>query len=535
MHYIINNLMVLYFRKYYVDFIKSSFNPINEQLNIMKRIINSNKNTLFGKNHYFKKIKNYNDFKKQIPLTNYNYYENYIKKIINGENHIITNGKIDILEPTSGTTKGTKLIPYSKSLQNDFQKGIYPWLYDLYNSNKQLTKGTAYWAISPSTPIEEIDSKITIGFKRDSQYLGYFGEIIEKTMAVPSYISSIQDIDMWKYYTVLFLLRDKNLSFISVWNPEYLNILIQCIYNKWDNLLRDIKEGFSINGNIKRHIPGNPIRYKQLFKCKNKNRIEFTHIWEKLSLISCWTSGNAKYALKKTKRIFPNTEIQGKGIIATEAFVSFPIIGQVESILSVKSHFFEFQDMISKKICLVNELKENRKYSIIVTNSGGFYRYTLKDIIEIKGFYNKLPIIKFIGKEDLVLDYFGEKLEEVFIVDILEQSLKQVKHIIDFMCFIPDYSDKFKYILYVSCNKEENMDIEKIQKDIECKLCNNYHYKHARNLGQINRMKIVLLDNSINYLDKYLAYMYNKGMKIGDVKPIIVSNDLEIKKMFTGK
>ncbi len=535
MHYIINNLMVLYFKKYYTDFIRASFDPVKEQCDIMKRIIKSNENTLFGKDHCFKEIENYNDLKRRIPLTDYNYYENYINRIINGENNILTDEKVDILEPTSGSTRGTKLIPYTRALQNDFQKGIYPWIYDMYTSNRKLSKGTAYWAISPSSPIEKIDSKIPIGFKRDSQYLGIFGEIIEKTMAVPSYISSIRDIDKWKYYTVLFLLKDANLSFISVWNPEYLNILTQYIYDKWDELLKDIRNGFSIKGGINKNISANPYRYKQLLKCKDENRIKFDRIWEKLCLLSCWTSGNAKYALEKTKRTFPHIKIQGKGIIATEGFISFPLTNQRESILSIRSHFFEFQDIINKDIYLVNELKKNKRYSVIITNSGGFYRYTLKDIIEVKGFYNKLPIIEFIGKQDMVLDYFGEKLEEIFIINILKKSLKQTSKLIDFMCFAPNYGDEFKYILYISCSKSENIDTKKIEENIEYELCNNYHYKHARNLGQIGKMGIVILDNSINYLDRYLTYMYNKGMKIGDIKPIIVSNELEIKKIFEGK
>ena len=54
---------------------------------------------------------------------------------------------------------------------------------------------------------------------------------------------------------------------------------------------------------------------------------------------------------------------------------------------------------------------------MILTTSGGLYRYRLKDIVRVTGFAGSVPLIKFMGKQDKVSDLFGEKLNERFVQD----------------------------------------------------------------------------------------------------------------------
>lgn len=121
-------------------------------------------------------------------------------------------------------------------------------------------------------------------------------------------------------------------------------------------------------------------------------------------MISCWGDGNAAYYIKGLRALFPNVEIQKKGLITTEGFVSFPLIGETGSILSINSHFFEFieQDGIENKpgssnsgVKLAHELEKGKHYSVIITTGGGLYRYNLNDIIEVLGFKQECPLIRF--------------------------------------------------------------------------------------------------------------------------------------------
>ena len=49
-------------------------------------------------------------------------------------------------------------------------------------------------------------------------------------------------------------------------------------------------------------------------------------IWPGLALISCWTDAAAGQFLPQLRELFPAIEIQPKGLLATEAFVSFPLV-----------------------------------------------------------------------------------------------------------------------------------------------------------------------------------------------------------------
>jgi hypothetical protein len=78
-------------------------------------LIEKAKNTVFGKDHHFEKIKTYEDFKKYVPIRDYEKLKNYMERVVNGEENILWPGKPLYLCKTSGTTSGTKYIPLTKA------------------------------------------------------------------------------------------------------------------------------------------------------------------------------------------------------------------------------------------------------------------------------------------------------------------------------------------------------------------------------------------------------------------------------------
>jgi len=77
-------------------------------------IIGHAKDTAFGKDHHFGQIKSYEDFKKQVPVRDYEELRHYIERVTNGEENVLWPGKPLYLTKTSGTTSGVKYIPISK-------------------------------------------------------------------------------------------------------------------------------------------------------------------------------------------------------------------------------------------------------------------------------------------------------------------------------------------------------------------------------------------------------------------------------------
>jgi hypothetical protein len=89
-------------------------NPIKWQTNTFKKLIKNGIKTEFGKNHEFKNIKSYEQYKEKVPVRDYEELRPYIEKVVNGEKNILWPGKPLYFAKTSGTTSGAKYIPITK-------------------------------------------------------------------------------------------------------------------------------------------------------------------------------------------------------------------------------------------------------------------------------------------------------------------------------------------------------------------------------------------------------------------------------------
>jgi len=88
--------------------------PIETQQRVFDNLIDKAKNTEFGKDHSFDSIKNYDDFRKNVSITDYEGLKKYIDKVVAGKKDILWPGKPLYFAKTSGTTSGAKYIPLTK-------------------------------------------------------------------------------------------------------------------------------------------------------------------------------------------------------------------------------------------------------------------------------------------------------------------------------------------------------------------------------------------------------------------------------------
>jgi len=88
--------------------------PHKTQERVFQNLIAKGKNTVFGKDHDFKNINSYDDFKKHVKVTDYEGLRPYVDRIVAGESDVLWIGKPIYFAKTSGTTSGAKYIPISK-------------------------------------------------------------------------------------------------------------------------------------------------------------------------------------------------------------------------------------------------------------------------------------------------------------------------------------------------------------------------------------------------------------------------------------
>ncbi len=88
--------------------------PIQTQEKVFKSLISDAQNTVFGKDHEFATIKSYDDFKKLVPVRDYELLKPYVERVKEGKKDILWPGKPIYFAKTSGTTSGAKYIPITK-------------------------------------------------------------------------------------------------------------------------------------------------------------------------------------------------------------------------------------------------------------------------------------------------------------------------------------------------------------------------------------------------------------------------------------
>jgi hypothetical protein len=98
-------------------------NAVALQHNTFLKLIHQANDTAFGKAHNFNQIKTYEDFKKHVPVRDYEELRPYIERVTAGEENVMWPGKPAYLTKTSGTTSGVKYIPISKESMPEHIKG----------------------------------------------------------------------------------------------------------------------------------------------------------------------------------------------------------------------------------------------------------------------------------------------------------------------------------------------------------------------------------------------------------------------------
>ncbi len=88
-----------------------SLAPEKTQDHVLRKLVAGAKNTQFGQDHAFAQIDHYEQFKRLVPIRDYEGLKPYVDQILAGQSDVLWPGKPTYLAKTSGTTSGVKYIP----------------------------------------------------------------------------------------------------------------------------------------------------------------------------------------------------------------------------------------------------------------------------------------------------------------------------------------------------------------------------------------------------------------------------------------
>ena len=546
-------------------------------------------------------------FQNKIPIVNYEDIKEFVEKEKSGENNVLLSDKIKLFELTSGSTSDVKYIPYTEKFLKSYMNGVFAWIYNLYQNNKRLFFGSSYWSVSPILKREAVTSGgIRVGIEDDTSYFDKVsGFFLNKLFTVPKEIKNIQNMEDFLLITAVFLLLSENLAMISVWSPSFLMILLDFIEKNHKVICQIVKSEdlgteFFADKNLgnKKYFQIIQKKYRKLWKknrskflinyfekyeknilskndktqnleiteknneneimAENKNLetksgnkivenfVDYSVIWEKLSLVSCWADSDSYEIFIKLKEKLnfdkknTNLKFQGKGLMSTECIVSFPLENVKNgSVAAYNSFFYEFIQVSDDKLenrspKLLDELELGERYCVVVTTNAGLYRYNTNDIVEVTGFYHKIPIVKFVGRINNFSDIVGEKLKNSFVEKQVLTTLEENNIKGEFLLFAPvrNETGEIFYTLFLEIKKDgRKFNWKQIENEMNSSLCKAFHYEYAYKLGQLGKVRVFLIEK--DGLKTYTAEK-SKKQKIGDIKYRLLDKNFGWENKFAG-
>lgn len=473
----------------------------------------------------FSLLRSAREFQDAVPFSTPDSVLPDIESLKAGAPRVLTREPVLRFEPSGGSSGASKYVPVTRGLLGEFHRALAPMLFDLLSSRPLLRSGPSYWSISPiGRKKGRTPGGIPVGSVEDSSYFPRFLQpLLARVFAVPGEVALLPDVETCRYVSLWFLVACEDLSLISVWNPSFLSLLMDSLELHGERLVEDLERGVcrppsGTHTALSRMRFAPRPRRAALLREALRFGLQGSYLWPRLSLLSMWTDAQAAHAVGPACRRFQGIEVQGKGLLATEGVVSLPLFDAPAPVLAVRSHFFEFQlpELPDSRPLLAHQLLPGRTYSVLLSTSGGLLRYRLGDLVRCEGFHLSTPCLRFVGRGDSVSDLVGEKLAATRVSSVFDATLVPLLgQRPPFAMLAPEWEGTPSYRLFLESDAPDAR-LQEAAHAIELALREGYHYRYARELGQLGPVTVQRVTEAVR---RYEARCIALGQRAGDIKP----------------
>jgi len=169
-------------------------NAVNAQHRILNNLVRTAEQTAFGRDHQFSEIKNYNDFRKHVPIHDYEGLKPYVDRVVAGEANVLWTGKPLYFAKTSGTTSGVKYIPLSKESMPEHIKAARNAILTYINETGKADFVNGKMIFLQGSPVLSVKNGINVG--RLSGIVAHHVPAYLQKNRLPSYETNI--IEDWE-------------------------------------------------------------------------------------------------------------------------------------------------------------------------------------------------------------------------------------------------------------------------------------------------------------------------------------------------
>ncbi|MFD2564135.1 GH3 auxin-responsive promoter family protein [Aquimarina rubra] len=362
--------------------------PNEVQLELLHVLLETARNTEFGRTYDFSSIHNYETFKERVPIRSYEDYEEMIERSRLGEHNIYWPTPIKWFAKSSGTTNAkSKFIPVSQESLEDCHYAAGKDLLCMYLNNNE-------------------NSKLFTG---KSLRLGGSKELYKENGTSFGDLSAII-IDNMPFWAEFSSTPSNEVSLMSDWETKMMAIVHETVQENVTSLA------------------GVPswmlVLLNQVLETTGQENL--FEIWKNIEV---YFHGGVSFEpyIDQYKKILPGNSFKYYEIYnASEGFFAIQDRNESSELLLMLDYgiFYEFIPMNTygtnnETVIPLSDVEVGKNYAVIITTNAGLWRYKIGDTVR---FTSINPYrIKVSGRTKHHINVFGEEL----IIENAEEALRK--------------------------------------------------------------------------------------------------------------
>ena len=502
----INHIVLEYGSGILKNLDKERKDPVPFQRNILKRLVSEGAGTVFGADHDFKSIRDEAGFRKNVPIREYNDFQNYIDMILAGGKNILWPGRTKWMAQSSGTSSTkSKYIPITgDNLRKCHFSGMTAMLVSYLESNpsSKMLSGKA----------------LTLGGSTAPRTAGKNGLIN---------VGDLSGIMLANSPSITEFRRSpkKETAILGDFNKKVELICKECSS-------QDIT---SISG-----VPSwNLVMLKRVLEYNNARNI--TEVWPNLELFMHGGISMEPYRTEYLNLIPSQNMHYLENYNASEGYFAFQDDEKDRNMLLLcnNSVYYEFipLSLYAKALagedvetCTIETVRKDVPYAMIISTNSGLWRYSIGDTVMFKSLFPHK--IKITGRTKLFINAFGEELMISNAEEAITEACARTGAIIRDFTVAPIFMELDKrggHQWLIEFTKRPD-DIDAFAGILDNAICDrNSDYEAKRKSNVLDRLTLTVLEDGT-----FMKWLEMKGKVGGQHKVPKLSNDRAIVESILG-
>jgi hypothetical protein len=437
------------------------------QLALLTDILRRNADTQFGREHGFRSAGDLRAYQRQVPIRQWREMSPYVDLVVDGRRNVLTQDVPFFFHRTTGTTGKPKMIPFTRRCQAAAKLTHRMWVYKNVLDNPGLLKGRVFAILNAG-----VDGYTERGEAYGSvsgNIFFRFPSILRQRYSHPYDVYHIGDLDARRYTHLRFAV-EQSCSFACTGNPSSLLAAFEFADRHSELLIQDIHDGtlapqFNVPDHLRafalnRLLP-NPRRARALAAARQRaGRLQPSDYWPDLHLLGCWIGGSmGHFAPLLRQWCGDDLRFRDAGYMASEGVFSIPLHNDSpDGLLTLHASFYEFipeQEFgqPDATALMAHEIEPGQNYHVVITTTGGLYRYAMNDVIRVTGREAGSPTVRFLYKGGNVQNMQGEMVTIDHVMSTMSKVSSELGIAVQHFQVIAELSQR-RYVLHIEPSRD---------------------------------------------------------------------------------